>query len=426
MFSFLYRLLTDLGAPFIQFYLKRRLARGREDPARFNERLGIASLIRPDGILIWCHAASVGEAASLLALIDKIHELNPELTLLITTGTVTSARMLTGKLPIWAMHQYVPVDRLPYVKRFLDHWRPDMALWIESELWPNMLKELRNRLITAMLVNARMSDKSFVNWYRVKGWAQELLGSFSLILTQSDDERSRFVALGGRPVAYVGNLKYAAKPLNADVSSLQELQQSTAGRALWLMASTHRGEEAMAIAAHKTLKAKWPHLLTIIVPRHAIRGTEIAMLAERAELTIARRSRAQKILPQTDIYLADTMGELGLLYRLSQLCVVGGSFVPVGGHNPIEPAQLDCAVIFGPHMHNFSEIAREFVVQHAGVALKHDNELAFTLDRLLGDAKERAHYTMAAKMLADHKQNVLQHILDRLRPLLKTIGVSVA
>jgi 3-deoxy-D-manno-octulosonic-acid transferase len=426
MLSSLYRFLTNLGAPAIVFYLRRRLAKGREDPSRLTERLGVAGLHRPDGRLIWCHAASVGEAMSLLTLIDRLRELDSKTLILVTTGTVTSARLLAGRLPPWALHQYVPVDRLAYVKKFLDHWRPDLALWIESELWPNMLSELRHRLIPTALINGRMSEKSFRNWYRVRSWAEDILATFSVCLTQTEDAKSRFIALGAKSVHCVGNLKYAAKSLPVDERVLENLRHMLAGRAVWLMASTHRGEETLALTIHKKLKDKWPSLLTIIAPRHAVRGNEVAADIQQQGLIMSRRSQDQAITPQTDIYLADTMGELGLLYRLSPLCALGGSFTPVGGHNPIEPAQLSCAIIFGPHMFNFSAIAQEFILQKAAIPLQHENELFYALDRLLATPDERARYGLTARLLADQKQNVLVQIIDKLRPMLNAIGMRVA
>lgn len=419
MLSFAYRLLTDLGAPAIGLYLLKRRMEGREDKARFAERLGHASVPRPEGRLIWCHAASVGEAASLMTLIERLRDAYPETHILVTTGTVTSARMLQGRLPPKVIHQYMPVDRLPYVKRFLDHWKPDFVLWIESELWPNMLADLRLRLIPAVLLNGRMSEKSFRNWQKARGWAKEILGTFVLCLTQTEDERMRFESLGAKPVRCFGNLKYAAKPLPCDEQQLTQLKQTMAGRMAWVMASTHRGEEDIALEAHQKLRAKFPSLLTIIVPRHATRGEEVAQRIRETGMGFAQRSKNEDIAPDTGIYLADTMGELGLFYRLSPIACIGGSFVALGGHNPIEPAQLGCAIIFGPHMHNFSEMAREFIRQNASIQLQNANELAFTIDRLLSDATERTRYAQTARVLADQKRHVLDQIMQELEPWLR-------
>ncbi|HUY67757.1 MAG TPA: 3-deoxy-D-manno-octulosonic acid transferase [Alphaproteobacteria bacterium] len=416
MLAFAYRLLTDLSAPFIGLYLWKRRRQGREDATRFGERFGRTSRPRPSGNLIWCHAASVGEAASILALLRRLRALYPATHILVTTGTVTSAKMLETRLPEGAFHQYVPVDRAAYVERFLDHWKPDFALLIESELWPNLLDALRKRLIPATLLNGRMSDKSFRRWYRAKTWARELMGAFVLCLTQTEDERGRFVALGARPARAIGNLKYAADPLPADEKELGRLKELLGRRPAWLMASSHRGEEDIACAAHKRLRVSWPDMLTVIVPRHARRGEEIARLIAEQGLRCARRSQAEDIAPGTDIYLADTMGELGLFYRLCPIAVIGGSFVRHGGHNPIEPAQLGCAIIFGPYMQNFAAIARDFTRADGALGLQGAGELAFTLDRLLQSPGERVQMARAARFLAEDKGHVLDQVMDALAP----------
>ena len=416
----LYRLLTDLGSPFIGFYMRRRLAVGREDAARFQERFGKPSRPRPEGRLVWCHAASVGEAMSLLLLMEKLHDVYPDLTLLLTTGTVAAARMMVPRLPSYVLHQYVPIDRAPYVARFLAHWKPCLAIWIESELWPNTLTALRKQSIPTVLLNARMSNSSFRAWHRVKGFARQLMASFSLCLAQTESDRGRFAALGAKPAKYLGNLKYASTPLPFDKQELAALKKQTLGHAVWVMASTHRGEEEMAIAAHRQMLATRPNLLTIIVPRHAARGEEIARLLGASGLCFAQRSKGEVPLPDTQVYLADSMGELGLFYSLSPIVVLGGSFVRVGGHNPIEPAQLGTAIIFGPHMYNFSEIAREFTFSQAAIQIQNANEIAFTVNRLLTQPENRLRRVQAARLLADQKRHVLDQIIAEFDPWLRT------
>ena len=413
-----YRLLTELGAPAINLYLRRRLKAGREDAARFDERLGKASRPRPNGFLIWCHAASVGEAASLLALVIKLRETVPDAAIMMTTGTVTSARMLESRLPDGVFHQYIPVDRLPYVRRFLGHWQPDLVLWVESELWPNLLDGVHRRKIPAVLLNGRMSEKSYRQWQRVKGWAADILGTFDICLTQTEAERERFAELGAREARCIGNLKYAGHPLPCDDAALASLRAATAGREIWLMASTHRGEEDIAAETHKQVKQKRPNALTIVVPRHAVRGNEIAAAFGAQGLNVARRSKGENISATTDIYLADTMGELGLLFRLAPIVAIGGSFASLGGHNPVEPAQLGCALVFGPSMFNFAEISAEFLQRRAALQIGHGNELGFAVNRLMDNAAERDLLAHNAKTLAAEKRHVLDNIVRELQPWL--------
>ncbi len=281
----LYRFLTKLGEPLVRAYLRFRRWKGKEDAQRFSERFGYASQPRPRGHLIWCHAASVGEASSLLLLIEKIHQQYPNMSIVLTTGTVTAASMIEKRLPSYAIHQYAPVDLVSSVTRFLDTWKPKLAIWIESELWPNTLAALRERNITGILLNARMSEKSFRNWYRFKGFAKQLLSTFRLVLAQTEADRSRFIALGARPVKCIGNLKYVSVPLPFDAQELERMREDAEGRFLWLMASTHEGEEKIAIETDRALATRHPRLLTVIAPRHPVRGDEIEELIKSHGLT---------------------------------------------------------------------------------------------------------------------------------------------
>ncbi len=353
-----YRALTTALAPLVMLYLFRRLAAGKEDRARFAERRGIASRARPRGPVVWVHAASVGEAVSMLALIDALVADRPSVSVLVTTGTVTSARLLATRLPEGrAWHQYVPVDRPAYVRRFLDHWQPDLALWVESELWPNLILETKARGVPLVLVNGRMSERSFEGWQRWPSVIRPLLGAFELCLGQDAAQAERLRQLGAGRSLCVGNLKAAAGPLPVNEAELARLAGQAAGRPLWLAASTHAGEEDAAAAAHQILKQRWPDLLTLIVPRHPGRAGAIAAMLESRALKVARRSRAEPIAAETDIYLGDTLGELGIFYRLAGIAFVGGSLVPIGGHDPTEPAALGKPVVFGPHMENAREAA---------------------------------------------------------------------
>ncbi len=417
-----YRLVTGLGAPLISLYLKRRRIKGKEDAARFAERFGQASLERPAGRLIWCHAASVGEAASFLLLINKLHEAYPDIRILLTTGTVAAARTMQMRLPSYALHQYTPVDVHAWVNRFLDHWRPMLALWVESELWPNTLLSLRARAIPVLLLNARMSDKSFRNWGCVKGFAAELLSCFSLCLAQSASDRDRFLQLGAPLVKCAGNLKYAANPLPFNEAEKDRLREAAKERPLWLMASTHPGEEELALEAHKALAGRNGHVLTILAPRHAARGEVLAELIKAQGLRGARRSKGEPITPETHVYLADTMGEMGLFYALSPVAVLGGSFVPIGGHNPIEPAQQGAAILFGPHMHNFDSIACEFLAAGAALQLEKAENIAFAVESLWKNEDRRQKLVTAAKELAEQKRHILNEIVAEISPWMKGEG----
>lgn len=424
MLQTIYRGLTEIGGPAIRLYLARRRAAGKEDPARGAERLGRASVDRPPGRLAWFHAASVGESLSVLILINRLLDRYPDLTVLVTTGTVTSAELMARRLPARAIHQYVPVDRMPYVRRFLDHWRPDLALWIESEIWPNLLCEIGRRRIPAALVNARMSAGSFRNWRRVPGFIRPLLRTFDICLAQTELEAGRLRSLGARDVRCVGNLKFSAEPLPADPAALAGLREALGGRPSWLMASSHPGEEAIAADVHAALRDRLPGLLTVIVPRHPRRSGEVSGLLDERGLPWSLRSAGGVPGPEHEIYVADTVGELGLFFRLAPVVFVGGSLVPIGGHNPVEPAQLGCAVIHGPHMTNFSEVAAQLQADDAAVTVRDGEGLAREVGRLLTDGAERTRLANAAGAVAERNRRVVDAVLGALAPTLAAAGIA--
>jgi 3-deoxy-D-manno-octulosonic-acid transferase len=423
----LYRGLTTLLGPLVILYLLRRMARGKEDRARFTERRGNAGRARPEGPLVWVHAASIGEAVSMLALIDEIVAMHPPLSVLVTTGTVTSARLLATRLPEGrAFHQYVPVDRPAYVRSFLDHWRPDLALWVESELWPNLVTAAQARGIPLLLVNGRMSQRSFARWQRWPGIINPVIAAFDLCLAQDAVQAERLRQLGARRALSVGNLKSAAGPLPANEAELAKLAAQAAGRPLWLAASTHEGEEAIAAEVHRRLKARWPDLLTIIVPRHPARAAAIGALLRQRELRVARRSAAETIDASVDVYLGDTLGELGLFYRLAGIAFIGGSMVPSGGHNPLEAALLDCAILHGPDMSNCAAIARDLATAGAALTVRDAEEFAAALARLLADPAERARHAAAGLDVAADNRAVLDAVMERIAPWLERLTPHAA
>jgi 3-deoxy-D-manno-octulosonic-acid transferase len=414
----LYAGLLEVGGPLLDRYLARRMRAGREDTQRFGERQGIPSVPRPAGFLIWFHAASVGESMSMLRLLDRLQAERPGISILVTTGTVTSARMVAERLGNRVIHQYIPVDRAAWVTRFLDHWRPDCAVWIESEIWPNLLDGVARRGIPAALVNARMSVKSHRRWSLARRTIAHLLSTFDLCLAQTEMEAVRLGELGARDVRYVGHLKFAADPLPADPAMLASLRTAIGARPLWVLASSHEGEDEIAIAAHQRLIAQYPDLLTVIVPRHTKRGLAIAAMAKPAGLTAALRSAGLPPMPGDGVYVADSMGELGLWYRLTGIACIGGSLVPVGGHNPIEAAQLDCALLYGPHMFSLPGIAAELQAENAALVVEDAETLAAAIGRLLADRPAALAMAAAARAIAERNRNVLDRAFAALDPLI--------
>ncbi|MFQ5955575.1 MAG: 3-deoxy-D-manno-octulosonic acid transferase [Kiloniellales bacterium] len=422
----LYRGLTDLAGPLIPLYLARRKAKGKEDPARLDERLGRPSLRRPSGPLVWLHGASVGEAMSVLALIERLRAAWPGLGLMVTTGTVTSAALMRERLPDGVFHQYVPIDRTAYVRRFLDHWRPGLALWVESEFWPNLVCEVQRRAIPMVLLNGRMSAKSHNGWRRIPGTIATLLGGFQLCLVQDRDQVERFAALGAPAVKCLGNLKFASLPLPVDPAALDRLRAAVDERPLWLAASTHDGEEALVAMAHRRLAGDHPDLLTVIVPRHPNRGPAIAEALQAQGLRVGRRAGGDAPEAATEVYVADTVGELGLFYRLAEVVFVGGSLVPHGGHNPLEPAQLDGAVLIGPHTHNFGAMVSALRRRNACVEVADGPALAAAVARLMADPAARRRTIEAARAVADDNRGVLEAVIAELAPHLDRLQASAA
>ena len=338
-------------APALRLMLRRRVARGKEIAGRLPERYGKDPTPRPEGRLLWLHAASVGETLSVLPLLPL---LPADLKILFTTGTVTSAHLLASRLdPALqnrVLHRFVPLDVPAWAAAFLDHWRPDAAVFVESELWPNLLAACRARAIPLGLVNARLSARSAGRWRLAGRLARDMLGSFTWIAAQSEADAMRLRALGGHAVTALGDLKLAAEPLPADAAELARLRSLLAHRPVWAAASTHPGEEAIAAGVHRALLARFPALLTIVVPRHPPRGAAIAALLGGAP----RRASGEDPGPG-GFWVCDTLGELGLVYRLAPTILMGKSFGKGGGQNPWEPARLGCAIAVGPATANFAE-----------------------------------------------------------------------
>ena len=418
----LYNLTAALAAPAIWLYLRRRKAQGKEDPVRFPERQGSAKIPRPDGPLIWLHGASVGEAISLLPLIERLQQARTDATILMTTGTVTSARLMEDRMPAGTIHQFVPVDRLPYVRRFLDHWQPDLVLWAESEFWPNLVREPAWRGIPMVLVNGRISENSFKGWRRFSGTMKKLLSGFSLCLGQTNTDVERLTVLGAPVAKCRGNLKFAVPPLPVDEANLAALKKELGDRPLWLAASTHQGEEEIVSKVHTQIAKHHPGLLSIVVPRHATRGEEISQALSTSELSIARRSQSDAVTAETDIYIADTMGELGLFFRLVKVAFMGKSLVPLGGQNPLEAMRLDCAVVHGPHMTNFADIVRRMGSAGASIEVSDATALAETVGRLLANEKEITGLAAIAKSFAEAEEHVLDDVMVELKPFLANLS----
>jgi 3-deoxy-D-manno-octulosonic-acid transferase len=390
-----YRLLTTLAAPFAPALISHRLKHGKEHPARLDERYGQSKLARPPDAVVWVHGASVGELLAVIPLIERIREKG--FAVLCTSGTVTSANVAEQRLPPGAIHQFVALDAPRFVRRFLDHWRPDIAIFVESDLWPNLIMTSAKRGIPLILVNGRVSERSFNRWRRMPSTIGALLRRFDLCLAQSTAHAGRFRDLGAPRVTTTGNLKLDVPEPPADPDALAALKAAVGERTIIVAASTHAGEETMLIEAHRRLRHSFPRLLTIIAPRHPDRGPGILEIARAADLKARLRSRGELPASLTDIYVADTLGELGLIYRLAPIVFVGGSLASHGGQNPIEAIKLGAAILHGPHVWNFAEIYDALDKSHGAEQVTDVGKLTVRVGAWLKDADERAKVVAAAR-----------------------------
>jgi 3-deoxy-D-manno-octulosonic-acid transferase len=392
----LYLAVSRRAGGLARLWLDRRRRAGKEDGDRLGERMGIAGIARPKGPLVWFHAASVGEAVSLLELLRRLRDGRPDLVCLVTTGTVTSARLLAARLPAGCLHQFVPLDVVPWVERFLEHWRPDLAVWTESEFWPAMLVATRRRGVPMLLINARISLRSYRRWRRMRRLARALLSRFDRILAQDDLAATQLAALGADPdrLTVTGSLKEGAAPLGHDEEERVRIARLLAGRPVWLAASTHPGEEEIVLEAHACARRTLPMLALILAPRHPDRGEALAAMLRARGLATVRRGAGEALVPDTDVYLVDTLGEMGLWYRIAAVSFVGGSLNDAGGHNPFEPALLGSAILHGPHVRNFADGYARLRAAGAAVEVRSARDLCAALVATL--APDRAAAMAAA------------------------------
>lgn len=407
------------GPGFADKQLKRRLAAGKEDADRLHERRGQPRLPRPDGPLIWFHAASVGESLALVELIRRLLDEREDLTILLTSGTVTSAAVMADRLPERAIHQYIPLDAQPFVAGFLAHWKPDLAIWSESELWPALVHETHAGGIPMMIVNARMSKKSHDRWRFLRGMARSLLSRFDHALVQDDITAMylRRLGLDAERMEVTGTLKEGSAALPCDEGVRRKMAERLAGRPVWLAASTHEGEDRIVLDAHALALKTNPRLLLILVPRHPMRGDAIAQMLQSGGWRFNRRTAGEQPADDTQVYLSDTLGELGLWYRIAPISFVGGSLQPIGGHNPFEPAALGSAILHGPFVTNFMEIYERLTNAGAAKLVSGPDTLAEAVHELLNPDRAAAMAHAAWQVIstgAEVTDHALEVVLARL------------
>lgn len=417
-----YRWAGAAAYPMIGGYVAWRASKGKEDRSRRRERYGITRRARPEGPVVWVHAASVGETNAVAPLIERI--LGFGIHVVLTTGTVTSAQVADRRFANRVIHQYVPLDLKPAVSNFLDHWQPDLAIIAESELWPMTILELGSRRVPQVLVNGRLSDRSFKSWKKRAFLAEALFENLAHVIAQSDVDGERFAMLGARPVTVSGNLKVDTDPPRADEKALMQLKAQIGQRKTWAAVSTHDGEERLVAEIHSLLRTRHPDLLTIIVPRHPERADALAEEFTAAGLSVARRSLGDPIRPETDILLGDTIGEMGLYLRLTEIAFVGRSLTAEGGQNPLEPAMLNTAVLAGTNVQNFREAYQRLIDAGGAKLVKDRDMLAGAVNFLLKNPETRQRMMQAGAATVEDMRGALAKTLKVLEPFLHPLSVQ--
>ena len=416
----LYLLLARLSAPLYWIAQKRRLRHGKENRARQGERWGKASLARPENnSLVWFHAASVGETQSILGIVDQLLAQDKQTSVLITSTTVSSANLLEKSTHERLMHQFVPFDCFRSVRRFLDHWQPDLAIWVESELWPQLLWETRRRRVPMALINCRISEKTSGRWQSWPKAIFTLLNTFDAIMVQSKPTLQQIADLGvpDKKLTLTGSTKEDAELPQADPNKLAALRDKAGKRLVWLASSTHPGEDEILINAHRAAFDP-SEALMIIAPRHPERGRDIVELARTMGFKVALRSKDQPLDPSVDVYIADTLGEMGLWYRLADAAFIAGSLSDHGGHNPYEPALLNCPIMHGPIDYNFRDIYAQLKAVEGAITARTPTEIAAALTKFK-DPKYRETLAKNARSALQTNGAATRITIEKITQLLK-------
>ena len=410
---FIYKIISVLAFPVVELYVFYRIYKGKDNKKRFKEKFGFASCERPEGDVVWIHGVSVGEAKSALTLVDEILIRDDNVTILLTTTTLTSAEIVENHAKKYGgrlIHQFCVLDMLYQVRRFLSFWRPTKVIFLESEIWPNLIFETKELGSELYLVNARMSEKSTKRWSYLKYLFWGIFNKFDKIIAQSKDDKSRFEKLTNKEVSFVGNLKAQFREVEYDKGDLESLKKKIGERPIFLAASTHRGEEEIVIETHRKLKKDFPNILTIIVVRHPNRACEIEFLLKK--INYAKRSRREEVKDDKELYLVDTIGELGLFYELADFAFIAGSIQEIGGHNPLEAIMSNTAVISGNKVFNFREIYDELIKANSCVIVNDSNELYESARKFIEDPQLAKNLSKKAKGSFDLSKNVSRNIVD--------------
>lgn len=411
-----YRALTGISGPALKIYLNKRLQRGKEDPQRLRERFGEASLPRPSGKLLWIHSASNGEILSILPMVPILLAKKPDWNILMTAGT-RSARDSFDKQaanfpPGRVIHQFIPVDHPSWVHKFMNHWHPDAVIWMESELWPNLLHAIRKRNLPAVLLNARMRPNTVKRWRSLTSAVREMLSTFCTVFVMAKNFAPIYQEFGARQIEYFGNLKIDKPPLAVDTAALQELKTMIGNRPCISAIATHPTDEALFAETYQKLKAEHPTLLGLIALKHPSRGEDVRAELATMGLNVSLRSTGDAITPETAIYIADTFGEMGLWYNLAPFGLIGGSVFPFGGQNPYEGIHFGFVAIYGPYMFNFPDTTAILEENDISVLIDDKSKLYEAMKYLLDHPDVLSRKQETAKRVATESTHIIEPTAD--------------
>ena len=379
----LYRLLINLVLLISPLIIILRLIKKKEHPIRFKEKFCFFPIKRGNGKLIWFHGSSVGEIISIIPLVEKLEKNKSIKKILITSSTLSSSKVLTKFKLKKTVHQFFPIDANFLTKKFLDYWNPAIAIFVESEIWPNMLINVKKKSIPLVLLNARITKESYKKWKMISLLSRYLFESFDISFPQNYETKKYLNSLGAKKIKFLGNLKFSESKTQKNIALNKNIEKIFKSRKIWCAASTHNGEEKICADAHKKLKKKYKKLLTVIIPRHVHRVNNIYKEVNDMGFKIQIHSKKNKIKKDTDIYLVDTYGETKSFFKICNTVFLGGSIVNHGGQNPLEPARFGCKILHGPNIHNFTEVYRLLNKENLSFKFYNTNQLAKSIDQSL-------------------------------------------
>ena len=397
---FIYRILINLIFIFSPIIILVRLLKKKEHPIRFKEKFCVYSKKKLNGKLIWIHGASVGEILSVIPLIEKLEKDKKIKQILITSNTLSSSKIFSNLKLKKTIHQFFPIDTHHNTQKFLNYWKPSVAIFVDSEIWPNMIKNIKKNQISLILINGRITQKSFKRWKLFSTSAKKIFQEFDMCLPSSLESSHYLKFLGAKKIKFIGNLKFTETKYNKNDLN-KKLKKFLLSKKIWCASSTHNKEELVCAHIHKKLKIKHKNLLTIIIPRHIDRVGDIENQIKKLKLKIHFHTSKNKIDKDTDIYLVNTFGQTKSFFKICKTIFLGGSIIKHGGQNPLEAARFGCKILHGPHVWNFSEIYDLLKKNNVSKKIISPNQLTYEVDKILNNKKDNRNLELKIKSLGN-------------------------